>query len=166
MNYDREPVFKRSKWGTQRYYYNPRNPIGLTLIIVSLLFAGTMMPHGEPGRPLRTGARAHMESATIRILVATTGEHPHTLAGPAAHQPARALSGQSAGAWPRELPSVLERWSTFFPRSTAPTSLRSVRRRSPACLAFAELRSPLQRRRSGHDFWGRQSRVRDQAVMN
>ncbi|MFI7178923.1 hypothetical protein [Streptomyces spororaveus] len=43
MNYDREPVFKRSKWGTQRYYYNPRNPIGLTLIIVSLLFAGTMM---------------------------------------------------------------------------------------------------------------------------
>lgn len=43
MDHDREPVFRRSQWGTQRYYYNPRNPIGLTLIIVSLLFAGTMM---------------------------------------------------------------------------------------------------------------------------
>ncbi len=43
MNYDREPVFKRSKWGTQRYYYNPRNPIGLTLMIITPLLAGTML---------------------------------------------------------------------------------------------------------------------------
>ncbi|MFD3701006.1 hypothetical protein ACFWUZ_33570 [Streptomyces sp. NPDC058646] len=43
MNYDREPVFKRSKWGTQRYYYNPRHPIGLTLIIITPLLAGTML---------------------------------------------------------------------------------------------------------------------------
>ncbi|MFE7185656.1 hypothetical protein [Streptomyces erythrochromogenes] len=38
-----EPVFKRSKWGTNRYYYNPRNPVGLALIVVTLLFVGTMM---------------------------------------------------------------------------------------------------------------------------
>ncbi|MFG2620458.1 hypothetical protein ACGFXC_22875 [Streptomyces sp. NPDC048507] len=40
---DDEPVFKRSQWGTNRYYYNPRNPVGLTLIIVSLLLTGTLM---------------------------------------------------------------------------------------------------------------------------
>lgn len=40
---DYEPVFKRSKWGANRYYYNPRNPVGLTLIVLSLLFAGTML---------------------------------------------------------------------------------------------------------------------------
>ncbi|MFD7976339.1 hypothetical protein [Streptomyces sp. NPDC059071] len=35
MNRDDEPVFKKSAWGTNRYYYNPRNPIGLGLIITS-----------------------------------------------------------------------------------------------------------------------------------
>ncbi|WP_327381768.1 MULTISPECIES: hypothetical protein [unclassified Streptomyces] len=43
MNDDDEPVFKRSKWGTNRYYCNPRNPLGLTLIVISLLFAGTAL---------------------------------------------------------------------------------------------------------------------------
>ncbi|GHB59531.1 hypothetical protein GCM10010347_31870 [Streptomyces cirratus] len=43
MPYDDEPVFKRSKWGTNRYSYNPYNPVGLALIIVTLLFAGTML---------------------------------------------------------------------------------------------------------------------------
>lgn len=43
MDHDDEPVFKRSKWGTNRYYYNPDNPIGLALIVISLLFAATMM---------------------------------------------------------------------------------------------------------------------------
>lgn len=44
MHHDDEPVFKRSKWGTNRYCYKPRNPVGLTLIIITLLFAGTMLP--------------------------------------------------------------------------------------------------------------------------
>ncbi|MFD3555620.1 hypothetical protein ACFWWA_26520 [Streptomyces goshikiensis] len=43
MRYDDEPVFKRSKWGTNRYHYNPGNPVGLALIIITLLFVGTMM---------------------------------------------------------------------------------------------------------------------------
>ncbi|WP_371591748.1 hypothetical protein [Streptomyces virginiae] len=43
MHHDDEPVFKRSKWGTNRYYYNPRNPVGLALIVITLLFVGTMM---------------------------------------------------------------------------------------------------------------------------
>ncbi|MFI5831392.1 hypothetical protein ACIA6C_29745 [Streptomyces sp. NPDC051578] len=43
MHDDDEPVFKRSQWGTNRYYYNPRNPVGLALIVISLLFAATMM---------------------------------------------------------------------------------------------------------------------------
>ncbi|MET9883277.1 hypothetical protein ABZZ20_08975 [Streptomyces sp. NPDC006430] len=43
MRYDDEPVFKRSKWGTNRYYYNPNNPIGLALIVIALVFTATMM---------------------------------------------------------------------------------------------------------------------------
>ncbi|WP_086824387.1 hypothetical protein [Streptomyces sp. NRRL B-24572] len=40
---DDEPVFKKSKWGTNRYVYNPNNPIGLALIIVSSIFAIVMI---------------------------------------------------------------------------------------------------------------------------
>ncbi|MFJ8073777.1 hypothetical protein ACIQ7Q_07510 [Streptomyces sp. NPDC096176] len=43
MNNDDEPVFKRSTWGTNRYYYNPNNPVGLFLIIASVVFAIVMM---------------------------------------------------------------------------------------------------------------------------
>ncbi|MFD9518218.1 hypothetical protein [Streptomyces sp. NPDC059979] len=43
MHHDDEPVFKRSKWGTNRYYYNPQNPVGLALIVITLLFVGTML---------------------------------------------------------------------------------------------------------------------------
>lgn len=43
MHHDDEPVFKRSKWGTNRYSYNPRNSVGLALIVITVLFVGTMM---------------------------------------------------------------------------------------------------------------------------
>ncbi|MEU1485594.1 hypothetical protein [Streptomyces sp. NPDC005752] len=44
-DHDDEPVFRRSEWGTTRYVYNPRNPIGLTLIIGSVLFAAGALYH-------------------------------------------------------------------------------------------------------------------------
>ncbi|WP_432074679.1 hypothetical protein [Streptomyces wuyuanensis] len=34
-----EPVLIRSKWGTSRYVYNHRNPVGLALIILTPLLA-------------------------------------------------------------------------------------------------------------------------------
>ncbi|HEY9369731.1 hypothetical protein [Streptomyces sp.] len=34
-----EPVFVRSKWGTSRYVYNHRNPVGLALIVITPLIA-------------------------------------------------------------------------------------------------------------------------------
>ncbi|MGW6589562.1 hypothetical protein [Streptomyces globisporus] len=40
---DDEPIFVRSNWGTSRYVYNPRNPVGMGLIIGSLLFAAVAM---------------------------------------------------------------------------------------------------------------------------
>ncbi|MDJ0380152.1 hypothetical protein [Streptomyces sp. G-G2] len=43
MRYDDEPVFKRSKWGTNQYYYNPGNPVGRALIVITLIFAATML---------------------------------------------------------------------------------------------------------------------------
>ncbi|WNI23712.1 hypothetical protein [Streptomyces sp. ITFR-16] len=36
---DDDRVFIRSRWGTNRYVYNPNNPIGRALIVGSLLFA-------------------------------------------------------------------------------------------------------------------------------
>ncbi|MFD4336201.1 hypothetical protein ACFWPP_03150 [Streptomyces anulatus] len=38
-DHDDEPIFVRSNWGTSRYVYNPNHPIGVALIIGSLLFA-------------------------------------------------------------------------------------------------------------------------------
>lgn len=38
-DHDDEPIFVRSDWGTSRYVYNPNHPIGVALIIGSLLFA-------------------------------------------------------------------------------------------------------------------------------
>ncbi|MER6996629.1 hypothetical protein [Streptomyces sp. NPDC000410] len=43
MNNDDEPVFKKSAWGTNRYYYNPNNPIGLFLIFASVALVIVMM---------------------------------------------------------------------------------------------------------------------------
>ncbi|WOX23628.1 hypothetical protein [Streptomyces solicathayae] len=34
-----EPVFVRSKWGTGRYVYNHRSPVGLALIVITPLLA-------------------------------------------------------------------------------------------------------------------------------
>ncbi|MEU6933154.1 hypothetical protein [Streptomyces sp. NPDC046385] len=42
MDDEHEPVFKRSRYGW-RYEYNPRNPVGLVLILVTLAFVGVMM---------------------------------------------------------------------------------------------------------------------------
>ena len=36
---DADRVFIRSKWGSNRYVYNPHNPVGRVLIVGSLLFA-------------------------------------------------------------------------------------------------------------------------------
>ncbi|MGC5345807.1 hypothetical protein ACPXCE_26680 [Streptomyces sp. DT24] len=36
---DHEPVLKRSKWGTNRYVYNHRNPVGMALIVITPVIA-------------------------------------------------------------------------------------------------------------------------------
>ncbi|MFD5328386.1 hypothetical protein [Streptomyces sp. NPDC127092] len=59
-----EPVFVRSRWGTSRYVYNHRNPVGLALIILTplvalgLLFgmrAGSTWSEGELRDAVRQG---------------------------------------------------------------------------------------------------------------
>ncbi|MEU2130054.1 hypothetical protein [Streptomyces sp. NPDC018352] len=52
---DDEPVFKKSRLGTNRYEYNPRNPIGLALIVISVLLVGGMLLLMQ----LRAGPFAH-----------------------------------------------------------------------------------------------------------
>lgn len=39
---DDEPVFKRTRWGTNHYELNPGNPIGLVLIVVILVLLVVM----------------------------------------------------------------------------------------------------------------------------
>lgn len=34
---DDEPVFRRSRLGTNRYEYNPANPVGRALIVVTVI---------------------------------------------------------------------------------------------------------------------------------
>jgi hypothetical protein len=47
---DADRIFIRSTWGTNRYVYNPHNPVGRALIIGSLLFAvGGMYLLYHPG---------------------------------------------------------------------------------------------------------------------
>lgn len=38
-----EPVFKRSKWGTSRYVYNAENPLGMALIVLSVIVTATVL---------------------------------------------------------------------------------------------------------------------------
>ncbi|MET9107802.1 hypothetical protein [Streptomyces zhihengii] len=38
-----EPVFKRSKWGTSRYVYNAENPLGMALIVLSVIVTVTVL---------------------------------------------------------------------------------------------------------------------------
>ncbi|MFJ4687779.1 hypothetical protein [Streptomyces sp. NPDC088789] len=40
---DDEPVFKKSPWGTARYVYNPRHPVGLALIVMSVVVGGIVL---------------------------------------------------------------------------------------------------------------------------
>ncbi|MGW2110117.1 hypothetical protein [Streptomyces sp. NPDC001948] len=40
---DDEPVFRKSRLGTNRYEYNPNNPVGLALIVISVLLVGGML---------------------------------------------------------------------------------------------------------------------------
>ncbi|MFD7527664.1 hypothetical protein ACFV8E_08610 [Streptomyces sp. NPDC059849] len=56
---DDEPVFKKSRLGTNRYEYNPRNPVGFALIVISVLLVGGMLllmhfragPFAHPSAP-------------------------------------------------------------------------------------------------------------------
>ncbi|MEU9126155.1 hypothetical protein AB0C96_41205 [Streptomyces sp. NPDC048506] len=48
---DADRIFVRSRWGTNRYVYNPHNPIGCALVVGSLLFAagGMYLLKHDPG---------------------------------------------------------------------------------------------------------------------
>ncbi|MFI6288118.1 hypothetical protein ACIBCM_25795 [Streptomyces sp. NPDC051018] len=59
---DDEPVFRRSRWGTNRYVYNSRNPLGRALIVAAVLAlvalmllmanrAGPFAPSPDPDDP-------------------------------------------------------------------------------------------------------------------
>lgn len=56
---DNEPVFRRSKWGTNHYEYNPRNPVGLALTVLTITVVGVMLllmhnhagPFADPPEP-------------------------------------------------------------------------------------------------------------------
>ncbi|MEU0933696.1 hypothetical protein [Embleya sp. NPDC005971] len=59
---DHEPVFKRNRWGPSPYVFNVRNPIGLALTVVTVVFVVVMLvlmnrrigPFAPPASPDRT----------------------------------------------------------------------------------------------------------------
>ncbi|WKN18513.1 hypothetical protein NEH83_32580 [Streptomyces sp. JUS-F4] len=72
---DDEPIFVRSNWGTSRYVYNPRNPIGMGLIIGSLLFAAGAMYYLHASSSWSEGELRDAVNVAVRELEAT----PQTL---------------------------------------------------------------------------------------
>ncbi|MGW5093851.1 hypothetical protein ACWEQ1_12445 [Streptomyces nodosus] len=79
---DREPVFKRSEWGTNRYVYNHRNPVGRALIVLSLGFAALVLllmhnhagPFAPTPHPTETWSRPPDMSPWIPPLDAPSPE--------------------------------------------------------------------------------------------
>lgn len=63
---DADCIFIRSRWGTNRYVYSPRNPVGQALIVGSLLFAADSifpprdrdLAGGQRNAPLRPTGRS------------------------------------------------------------------------------------------------------------
>ncbi|MEU6888868.1 hypothetical protein ABZ918_27360 [Streptomyces viridosporus] len=78
-----EPVFIRSRWGTNRYVYNPHSPVGLALILLPFLVAaGVFLWLHDDGEwsddELRTAvheAAARLEAGP-RIVDASRGLAP------------------------------------------------------------------------------------------
>ncbi|PZT69216.1 hypothetical protein DN402_19385 [Streptomyces sp. SW4] len=63
-----EPVFIKSKWGTARYVYNPRNPVGLALIFLSLaLTAGMLLWMHDEGEWSEDELRSAVHEAAGRL---------------------------------------------------------------------------------------------------
>ncbi|MFJ7209193.1 hypothetical protein ACIQWR_37385 [Streptomyces sp. NPDC098789] len=90
MHPDDEPVLKRSKWGTNHYYVNPHNPIGLALIVIGLLFTATMLilmanhagPWAPHPAPAPTTSPAYDDIAPF--APSTTGPSPSPSGSPSA----------------------------------------------------------------------------------
>jgi len=77
-----EPVFRRSKWGTSNYEYNPRNPVGCALTVISVLVAGVVMllmyhhagPFAHPSDPTPTWSEPEDGLPIIPPPHAATGD--------------------------------------------------------------------------------------------
>lgn len=74
---DHEPVFLRSEWGTNRYVYNHRNPVGRALIVLSLLFVAGLVFHLFAGASWRNDDLRDAAHEAVDALAA----QPHTLSG-------------------------------------------------------------------------------------
>ncbi|MFI2431089.1 hypothetical protein [Streptomyces sp. NPDC018693] len=54
-----EPVFRRSRWGTSNYQYNPRHPVGCALTVITVIVGGVVFlllynragPYAPPAEP-------------------------------------------------------------------------------------------------------------------
>ncbi|MET9766080.1 hypothetical protein [Streptomyces sp. NPDC006415] len=66
-----EPILVRSNWGTSRYVYNPRNPVGAGLIIGSLLFAAGGMYYLHASSSWSAGELRDAVNVAVRNLEAT-----------------------------------------------------------------------------------------------
>ncbi|MFI7245068.1 hypothetical protein [Streptomyces qinglanensis] len=69
---DSEKVFLRSKWGTGRYVYNPYNPVGRMLIVLSLVIGGVVL-YGY-SRSGFLGPSASWEAEDLRLAVIDASE--------------------------------------------------------------------------------------------
>ncbi|NUP31433.1 MAG: hypothetical protein HOU01_06910 [Streptomycetaceae bacterium] len=102
---DDEPVFKKQKWGNPRYAYNPRNPVGMFLIIVSLVVAVVVLVPLSNKSPTESKPYAPYPSTDYSALFRSLEAQRTASASPTPTVSASATTPRSAEASAAPTPS-------------------------------------------------------------
>lgn len=95
---DDEPVFKKQWWGNPRYVYNPRNPVGMFLIVVSLIVAVVVLVSMGNKSPAESKPYTPYPSTDYSALFRSLEAQRTASASPTATVSASATTPRSADA--------------------------------------------------------------------
>lgn len=106
---DDEPIFKKQRWGNPRYTYNPRNPVGMFLIVFSLVVGVVMLvslshkspPKSKPYAPYPSTDYSAMFQSIEARRTASASPLTTTTATTTASAPATATATLTPTAVPR-----------------------------------------------------------------
>lgn len=102
---DDEPVFKKQKWGNPRYAYNPRNPVGMFLIVASLVVGVVVLVSMTSKSPTESKPYAPYPSTDYSALFRSLEAQRTASASPTATVSASATALRSVAASAAPTPS-------------------------------------------------------------